>query len=103
MTLIMSGKHVDLTDAIREYASQKTARLPHFFDRLRNVEVLADKQDPINFAVEVIAHADHTSPFVATAVGEDLYACIDKAVDRVERQVRNHKKRHRNRKHIARA
>lgn len=103
MTLIMTGKHVELTDAIREYASQKASRLPHFFDRLRNVELLADRHDSLNFEVEVIVHADHTAPFVATSVGEDLYACIDKAVSKVERQVRNHKDRRRNRKHLGSA
>jgi len=99
MTVTITGKHVDLTDAIRNYASQRTARLPKFFDRLQNIEVLADRHDARHYAIEVIAHADHTTPFIATSVGEDLYACIDDAVDKVERQVRNHKKKKRNRKH----
>ena len=100
MEITVSGKHLDITPAIREYASEKVMRLPRFYDRIQEIDVVADKSDNAHsFEVEIIAKVERADPFVAKTVGTDLYACIDETVDKLERQLTDHKSRLRNRKH----
>lgn len=98
MDIMVSGRHMDITDAIRAYAEEKVAKLPRYFDRVQQIEVIVCKADK-HHELEVIVHADKTDPFICKVEGEDLYACIDEAVDKLERQLTDHKDRLRNRKH----
>ena len=102
MEVTISGKHIEVTAPIREYAEGKASKLPRYFDRLTAVEVVADSRDAHSFDVEFIAHVDGHEHFVASAKGEDLYACIDNASDKMTRQLSEHKERLRNRKHPSR-
>lgn len=100
MQFKMSGKHLDVTPAIREYAETKTRRLHRYWDRIQAITAVIDKHDLV-FEVELIVDAEHTKPFVASEKGGDLYGCIDSVTDKLERQLTDHKEKHRNRKHIA--
>jgi putative sigma-54 modulation protein len=91
MDIIVSGKHLEVTDAIRAYATDKTGKLPRYFDQVSQIEVLLDKQDHRTFMIEVIVHAAHCDPFIAHTSGDDLYACIDETVSKLERQLSSHK------------
>lgn len=99
MQIKISGRHVEVTAAIREYASEKVLKLPRYFDRVQEIDVIIDRSDHNNHAVEIITEAEHTNPFIARATGMDLYACIDDAVNKIERQLTDHKQKLRNRKH----
>lgn len=101
MQLIVTGRHMDITDPIRAHAEQKSARIMRHFDRIRQIEVIAEAQGAIEKHVEIIVHVDKHDPFIAHAQQEDLYACIDEAVAKIERQVHDHKEKMRNRKHPA--
>ncbi len=99
MDINVTGKHLEVTDAIRNYASHKCAKLPRYYDRIRTIDVLIDKRDHHNQDVEMIVHVDHHNPFLARVDGGDLYACIDQAIDKLERQLTEHKEKVRNHKH----
>ena len=101
MEINVIGRHLEITPAIREYAQQKMAKLPRYYDRIQSVEVVADRADhhDEHYAVEIIVQVDRTDPFVAKVAGRDLYACIDASVDKLERQLTDHKEKLRNRKH----
>ena len=47
----------------------------------------------------MIVNAEHKNMFIAHHDEGDAYACIDACVDKLERQLTEHKKKHRNRKH----
>jgi len=98
MQTIISGRHLTITDAIRQYAEEKAARLPRFYDRITMLEVVADTQPHDRFKIEMILDVNHSEPLIATAEDADIYACIDRAVDRLERQLRDHKERVRDHK-----
>lgn len=100
METIVSGRHLDITDAIRKYATDKLNKLPRYYDRITVIEAVLSKNDR-SHEVEVIVQAERTDPFVCKINGNDLYACIDDAVDKLERQLTDHKERLRNRKHPA--
>ncbi len=100
MDIRVVGRHLEMTSAIREYAETKAAKLPRYYDRIKAVEFLAGRADHHHhYEVEIIAKVDHTDPFVAKVTGDDLYACIDETVDKIERQLTEHKQRLRNHKH----
>lgn len=99
MQITVSGKHLDITDPIRAYAQQKVEKLSRFFDQIQRVEVVADKTQPNEYGIEIIVHVGHHEPFIATSRGEDLYATIDLAQGKLERQLTDHKEKVKNHKH----
>lgn len=98
MEIIVTGRHMDITPAIRDYASDKVAKLPRYFDRIQSIEVVAHKNDR-QHEMEIIVHVDRSDPFLCKTAGPDLYACIDEAVNKLERQLTDYKDKLRNRKH----
>ncbi|MBT8485953.1 MAG: ribosome-associated translation inhibitor RaiA [Phycisphaerales bacterium] len=99
MDVRISSKHMDLTPPIEEYAERKLEKLPRVFDRIQNLEMVVDKARN-GYVLEIIANVAHHEPFVATSEDADLYACIDLGVDRLLRQLRDHKSKLRDNKHI---
>ncbi len=100
MEFKLSGRHIEVTPAIHDYAEKKTQRLHRYFDRILSIEGVIEKRDR-SFEVEIVTHVEHAQPFVARQTGDDLYAAIDGVTDKLERQLTDHKERLRNRKHIA--
>jgi len=97
----VTGKHIEVTDEIREYAVAKASKLPRYYDRVQSIEVVMDRESD-RVSVEMIVNAAGVAPFVAKEVGADVLACIDLIVDKLERQLTRHKEKHRNRKHLSR-
>jgi len=97
---IISGRHIELTEALKAYAEEKTAKLPKHFDSLIEIEVIIDGSDPSNPVVGMIARAPKTPPFIITETSDDAYKCIDLAVHKLERQIRKSKEQQRGSKHI---
>jgi putative sigma-54 modulation protein len=96
--ITVSGRHMDVGDALKSYATEKVEKLERFYDRVHNVEVVFDKQ-AICHRCEIIAKADHHTSFVAKEEHEDPYAALDASVKDLERQITRHKEKRRNRKH----
>jgi len=94
----ISARHMDVTDSLRGYADQKAGKLTRYYDRIQEIEVVFDAgKDAVT--VEMIVNAEHRNMFVARHDEGDAYACIDGCVHKLERQLSEHKKIHRNRKH----
>ena len=100
MLFTITGRHVEITDAIRSHAEEKTAKLPKYYSSVNQVEVIIDGGDGGDAIVEIIARAEHSNVFIAKESGQDTYACIDLAVHKLERQLRRKKKKQRNNKHL---
>ena len=100
MLFTISGKHIEITEAIRRHAEQKTSKLPKYYNSINQVEVIIDGGQGGNTSVEIIARAEHGKVFVGSETGEDAYRCIDMAVHKLERQLRRVKGKERNHKHM---
>ena len=98
MQITVSGRHMGISDSLKSYCREKSERLIRFFDRIQSIEVVLDGRNGQHFA-EMIVHSVGTPPFVAREQHEDAYAAIDLLLDKVERQIRRHKEKLRNRKH----
>lgn len=100
MRFAVTGRHMEITEAMRQYAEEKAGRLSRFYDRVQSVEVVIEKEGNQN-KVEMVVTTDHRHTFVGQVGAGDYYEAIDLVVDKVEAQLRKHKERHRNRKHKA--
>ena len=98
MQITVSGRHMGISDSLKQYCEDKSERLIRFYDRIQSIEVILDGNNGQHFA-EMIVHSEGTQPFVAHEQHDDAYAAVDLMLDKVERQIRRHKEKLRNRKH----
>ena len=88
-TLYIVGKHIEITDAIRNYVWEKLSRIERIADQIIDVHVVLDAQklekscsilmNFIRFQIKVKFGTDN------------LYAAIDRSVDRVAKLIRRYK------------
>ena len=89
MTLNVSFKHMDSSDALRAYAQEKSERLSKYFRGRITVSW--------NFTIEKQLRVAHchllgkSVDYFAHSSTEDFYASIDDTVEKIERQLRKHK------------
>jgi putative sigma-54 modulation protein len=102
MQITVSGRHMGISESLKGYCQEKSERLVRFFDRIQSIEVILDGNNGQHFA-EMIVHSEGTPPFVAREQHDDAYAAVDLMLDKVERQIRRHKEKLRNRKHPPKA
>ena len=93
----LSGRNVEVTDAMRDYVEEKLARLDRFNDQITDARVTLTVRDvrnserrnrvevQLNVPSGIIRAEEHHS---------DMYAAIDKASDVLERQLRKFKTRY---------
>lgn len=98
MIVTVSARHMDVTPALKSFAEEKAGKLTRYYDRIQEIEVVYDSQKD-GVKVEVIVNAEHNDVFVAHSDVGDAYQSLDNCVDKLERQLSDHKKKHRNRKH----
>lgn len=97
MRINITGRRIDVTDSIQEFVEKKLSRLSKYHNRISDIEVVLDEEG-LTKKVEMIVKAEHAQRFVVNESGEDLYACVDVALDKVERQLIRFKEKTRNRK-----
>jgi putative sigma-54 modulation protein len=86
MNISITFRHMGTTDAVKIYASEKIAKLQRFLrGPMKGQVTLSCQQDRLH-SVEVDIHAGHDH-FHAHETSEDMYASIDKVVDKIERQI----------------
>ncbi|MDF9393703.1 MULTISPECIES: ribosome hibernation-promoting factor, HPF/YfiA family [Methylococcus] len=91
MQLSISGHHIDVTDALKNYTTEKFQRLERHFDQLFDVHVILSVEKLLQKA-EATVQVTGASLF-AEDIQEDLYAAIDGLVDKLDRQILKHKEK----------
>lgn len=99
MNLSITGHHVSVTPAIREYVVGKLDRITRHFDHVIDMQVLLSVQK-LDQKAEINLHL-RGKDLYAEAIDEDLYAAIDELVDKLDRQVIKHKTKISNHRHEA--
>lgn len=98
MQVTVVGRHGDVDEGLKQYVTDRLEKLPRYYDRVMMIEVIFDgqaSQKPVEIVVSAARHRE----FVAREAGNDSYASFDLCFDKIERQLRRHKERVRNRKH----
>lgn len=91
MQLSISGHHIDVSDALRDYVTGKLRKLERHYDHITNLHVVLSVEK-LDQKAEATAHVSGAELF-ADAVADDLYAAIDKLLDKLDRQVIKHKEK----------
>ncbi|MBM3469849.1 MAG: ribosome-associated translation inhibitor RaiA [Armatimonadetes bacterium] len=96
MPVRVQGKHIAVTGALRAYAKQKLSKLPRYFDRIQDAQVVLsvtrDSARGRAQGVEVTVWCDGMV-LRAEETSEDMYTSLDRAVDKLERQIEKYRSR----------
>jgi len=91
MQLNVTGHHVEITSALRDYVTGKLERIERHFDNVTNVHVILTVEKERQKA-EATVHVSGGDLY-AEATNDDMYAAIDAMVDKLDRQVKKHKEK----------
>jgi putative sigma-54 modulation protein len=91
MNLHLSGVHLDITPAIREYITTKLNRIARHFDHVIDVNVILSVEK-LEQKIEANVHLRGKDIFVESR-NSDMYAAIDSLVDKLDRQIIKHKEK----------
>lgn len=89
MQINISGHHVELTDALRDYVNNKMEKLERHFDHITTTQVTLSVEKLRQIA-EATVHVSGADLF-AQAESQDMYASIDALIDKLDRQILKHK------------
>jgi putative sigma-54 modulation protein len=91
MNLNLTGNHLDVTPALRDYVIAKLDRITRHFDHVIDVNVVL-AVDKLRHKAEVNLHTRGKDIHVE-AIEADMYAAIDMLIDKLDRQVVKHKEK----------
>ncbi|MFZ2290088.1 MAG: ribosome hibernation promoting factor [Halopseudomonas yangmingensis] len=91
MQLNISGHQLEITDALRDYVTEKMGRLERHFDKITNVQVTLEVEK-LRQKAEATLHIAG-GEVVANAEHADMYAAIDLLTDKLDRQLIKHKEK----------
>jgi putative sigma-54 modulation protein len=91
MNLQLTGHHIEITSAIRDYVVGKLSRINRHFDHVIDVNVIMSVEK-LDQKVEVNVHLSGKDIHVECH-DADMYAAIDGLVDKLDRQIIKHKEK----------
>ncbi len=92
MNVQLTGHHLEVTPALREYVESKLARLKNHFDHVIDLKVTLSVEKLVQ-KVEATLHVPGND-LHAECANEDMYSAIDMLADKLDRQVLKHKEKH---------
>ncbi len=91
MKFSIVGRNVEITGAIQDYIEKRLTKLKKYFQRVVDVHVVLFTQK-YNQGVEITINASGIA-IHGQEITEDLYASVDKVIDKLDAQLRKHKER----------
>jgi len=91
MQVNLTGHHVEITPALKDYLNNKLTRIERHFDSVTSIKCV--------LTVEKLRHKAEAKVNVtggtlfADAVEDDMYAAIDGLIDKLDRQIVKHKEK----------
>jgi putative sigma-54 modulation protein len=91
MNLHLTGQHLQITPAIRDYLELKLARITHHFDHVIDVNIIMSVEK-LRQKVEASVHVRGKDIF-CESTDSDMYAAIDSMIDKLDRNIIKHKEK----------
>lgn len=85
MNIELSGRHIDITAAIRQQVDERAEKLENRCNDALHIEVILEVQK-LEHIAEVLLKTNGNK-FIAKQTSEDLYNSINSAFDHIEAQV----------------
>ncbi|MGH2705007.1 MAG: ribosome hibernation-promoting factor, HPF/YfiA family [Actinomycetota bacterium] len=95
MEITVRGRHTPLPDSLRRFATEKVGHLGKYLSTISGIDVEIAKDGARSGAGHVVDLTVSTSGpvFRASATSSDPHAALDLAVERVERRIKEFKRR----------
>ncbi len=85
MNIAITFRHLEVSEPIKAHAEEKVSRLQKFLRQPMRAKVTLSIENKLHACeIEIGAGSAH---FVAHDTNEDMYACIDRVLEKLERQV----------------
>ena len=91
MNLNLTGHHLEITPAMREYIQGKLVRVSNHFDHMIDVKVTMSVEKLLQ-KVEATIHVPGNDIHAESST-ENMYSAIDTLTDKLDRQVVKHKEK----------
>lgn len=94
MQIDITGRHVEITEAMRNYVSEKFQRIERHFDQLVDIHVILSVEKLVQKAEATIQVSG--AKLYAEDEQTDMYAAIDSLADKLDRMTIKHKEKQEN-------
>jgi putative sigma-54 modulation protein len=91
MNLHLTGHHLEITPAIRDYVSGKLARIAHHFDHVIDVNVILIVEK-LRHKIEASVHVRGKDIFCENE-DTDMYVAVNGLADKLDRAIIKHKEK----------
>jgi putative sigma-54 modulation protein len=91
MQLTVTGRHFEITDALRQYIESKLSKLDRYLDGITEIHVVLSVEKHRHIA-EINLQVNG-SPIRSLEETHDMYLSVDTVIDKVEIQLKRHRKR----------
>ena len=91
MQLSVTGHHIEITEALRNYVGTKLAKLERHFDHMTDIHCVLTVEK-LQHKAEATIHVGGNT-LHAEQIEPNMYAAIDILVDKLDRQVKKHKEK----------
>ena len=88
--MTVTFRHLDPSDALKNYAMEKVSRIEKYLSNITEVHIILTHEKLANTA-EVIVNANRVTITAREKHKDNMYASIDLVVDKLERQVKKQK------------
>jgi len=90
--IVITARHLDLTDSLREFVETKLRTLHLEYPRIMEAKVVLDDQKH-GFIAEIVLFCANNVTIEADTESRDMHEAIDKTIDKISRQMRKEKTR----------
>ena len=102
MIISVTGRHLEVSNDVKTYLAKKLEGFSKYSSKIIEARVIIDFNRGIH-RVEIVVAADH-SKYYGDSDDADIRSAIDKAIKKMDAQLRNHKERikhkHKKIKHV---
>ncbi len=92
MKITFKGKHIEVTDAMRNYIEKRLSKIERHFDHI--LEVIVTLSIEKNRQIVEATLQARRALIRAEEETDDMYTSIDKVVDKLERQIQKYKEKY---------
>ena len=92
MEITITGRHVEMTPALKDYAQERADKLLRYFDGITKIAVTLSA-DSDRLTAEMVISARKNLTLIGEVEHRDLYAAIDIVTDKMERQLTKQKEK----------
>ena len=91
MNIIITGRHLELTDNLKKYAEEKIGKFKKYFNNISDVAITLSVEK-YRHKAEVLLKVNGIM-MQAESITEEMYSSIDEVVEKLERQIKKYKEK----------